>query len=71
MSEENRQHWTSNVSGLDEQSEADDYWLEMTAAERVELVWQLSKESWQLAQQDDEDESRLPRSVARVVRGER
>lgn len=71
MSETDRSDWKSNVSRLDEQTGADDYWLEMTPSERVALTWELSKESWQLAQQDHDDEPGLPRSVARVVRGGR
>ena len=69
MSEADRNNWTTKVSRLDEESGADDYWLEMSAAGRVELTWRLSKETWELVEQGEEDESGLPRSVARVVRG--
>lgn len=67
MSRINRKN--ARISRLDEKAGADDYWLNLTPEERVELAWELSAETWQLAHPDSEDEPGLPRSVARVVRG--
>lgn len=43
-------------------------WPRLTDEERVELAWKLSEETWPLAGGTGEDERRLRRSVARVIR---
>jgi len=44
-----------------------EFWAALTAAERMELAWQLSVELWQLAGRDT-GEPGLSRTTTRVVR---
>ena len=47
-----------------------EYWMEMPAADRVALVWQLSVQAWQF-KEPAFHESRLRRDVVRTLRGGR
>lgn len=55
-----------NASSRDEDPT---YWLRLSASERVELAWDLSQETWSLANPEtDFDESGLCRSTAKLIR---
>jgi hypothetical protein len=57
---------TVRVSRLHEQGADRDY-LNMTPAERMGIMWQLTVDTWAF-KGEPLDESRLPRHVVRVVR---
>jgi hypothetical protein len=57
------------VLPLHEQGADRDY-LEMTPAERMGIMWQLTVDTWAF-KGEPLDESRLPRHVVRVIRGRR
>lgn len=71
MSREDRKNWKSGIQRVSEKSEGDDFWLDMTPEERVDFVWTLSLETWNLANPGRKDEPGLPRSIARIVRRKR
>jgi hypothetical protein len=57
------------ISSLAEQGSERDF-LDMTPAQRLGVMWQLAVDAWALMG-EPVVESRLPRHVVRVIRGER
>jgi hypothetical protein len=64
-----RSHWSTRKIALAEEGRQNDV-AHLTAGERIELVWELTKTAWALKDPHFR-ESRLRRDVGRVVRGRR
>lgn len=64
-----RSHWQFRKSTLAEQGNEDDL-AEMTADERVGMMWQLALDAWAM-KGEPVVEPRLQRDVVRVTRGGR
>jgi dolichyl-phosphate-mannose--protein O-mannosyl transferase len=62
-----RSQWTVKKYKLGEEPEYDPAILQMTAGQRIELVWELTKTAWQFHDPEFR-ESRLRRDVVRVIR---
>ena len=66
--EVNREHYVTRRTSLDAPDPHDE--RSLTAGERVELVWQLTREAWTF-KDGRWNEPRLRRDVGRVIRGRR
>ncbi len=59
-----------NVTAEEQQSETYRYWQNVSVAERLVGVWEVSRDAYTLRGYDD-NASRLPRHLARVERTQR
>jgi hypothetical protein len=66
----NRSNWTVRKYKLGEEPEFDEHTLSMTHGQRIDLVWELTKNAWSMKEPGFR-ESRLRRDVGHVVRRRR
>ena len=65
-----RSNWTVKKYKLGEEPEYDDATMRLTPGERIEMVWELTKNAWAFKEPGFR-ESRLRRDVVRVIRRSR
>jgi hypothetical protein len=62
-----RSHWTVRKYKLGEEPEYDETTMKMTPGQRIELVWELTKQQWEL-KEPGWHESPFRRDVVRIIR---